>query len=509
MAIDESQQEGVDVDALDKTLEKLTKAFEKLNDSILDMAKNSSKTTTSNKVDHEKLHKNRLKEQESYFANVKAMKLLSKELKGSTNSFSMFTGLLAKGVTVGTLFSKITKHVDGYISASDRLRDSTQQLAELEESVAKKQGVDKVEDIDWTKAGTDRNTRTDLLDTQSKAKEQGGESGLGGKLSGAKEFFGKHKMGMMIGAGSAGVLIGIFKKALDVSPMFQAIKKLLNFGIMMVLRPIGDFVGFLLRPIMVWMLRKLIIPFYTTFLPLAQQWGTDIGNLVVGFFDWIASWTSINDKKRSDVIAHIDRADAISTIKDLDGNMIESNKDLGKLITTTFNKTIGEKLRESIDEKNTIGDWQKHEFDIFGKNEGINKVSGYDVEGVGKNLPLAQAAVDWYKQMGAVVTATTGKSNFERNFGSSPATDIQYSQMGATTQSIQNMDNVMKERELTLMEKDQARMDAQLAAAKKNDVSNAGIVVNVQGSVLSENDLGKVIQDALEDFQKRIGSMWG
>ena len=59
MAIDESQQEGVDVDALDKTLEKLTKAFEKLNDSILDMAKNSSKTTTSNKVDHEKLHKNR------------------------------------------------------------------------------------------------------------------------------------------------------------------------------------------------------------------------------------------------------------------------------------------------------------------------------------------------------------------------------------------------------------------------------------------------------------------
>ncbi len=508
MAIDESQQEGVDVDVLDKTLDKLTKAFEKLSKNLEETIKQTQKNTTSSKVDHDKIHKQNMERQKSYFENVKAMKLLSKEMKQGKDSFSMFTGLLTKGVGLTYVFKKATQHIDGYIDASDRLRDATQQLAELEEQVRQKQGVEKTEDIDWTKAGTDRNTRTDLLDQQSKAKEQGGESGLGG-LSGAKEFFGKHKMGMMIGAGSAGVLIGIFKKALDVSPMFQAVKKLLNFGIMMVLRPIGDFVGFLLRPIMVWMLRKLIIPFYTTFLPLAQQWGTDIGNLVVGFFDWIASWTSINDKKSSDVIAHIDRADAISTLKDLDGNMIESNKDLGKLITTTFNKTIGDKLRESIDEKNTVGDWQKHEFDMFGKNEGINKVSGWDVEGVGKNLPLAQAAVDWYRQMGAVVTATTGKSNYERNFGSSPATDIQYSQMGATTQSIQNMDNVMKERELTLMEKDQARMDAQLAAAKKNDVSNAGIVVNVQGSVLSENDLGKVIQDALEDFQKRIGSMWG
>jgi len=506
--VESEQQEGVDVDALDKTLEKLTKAFEKLNDSILDMAKNSSKTTNSNKVDHEKLHKNRLKEQESYFANVKAMKLLSKELKGSTNSFSMFTGLLTKGVTLGTVFSKITQHVDGYISASDRLRDSTQQLAELEESVAKKQGVDKVEDIDWTKAGTDRNQRTDLLDTQSKAKEQGGESGLGG-LSGAKEFFGKHKMGMMIGAGSAGVLIGIFKKALDVSPMFQAIKKLLNFGIMMVLRPIGDFVGFLLRPIMVWMLRKLIIPFYTTFLPLAQQWGTDIGNLVVGFFEWVATFANITDKKTKEVTTSFDKNSAISAIVDMDGNVVDSTEKMGQLVAKSLAINTKAHLDETIDEKNTMGDWQSKEFELFGENQGINAVSGYNVEGVGNNIPLAQAAVDWYKKMGAEVTATTGKTNYEKQFANSPVTDMSYSQMGATTESIQNMDKVMKERELTLMEKDQARMDQQLADAQQKNVANSGVVVNVQGSVLSENDLGKVIQDALEDFQKRIGSMWG
>ena len=502
------QQEGVDVDALDKTLEKLTKAFEKLNDSILDMARTTKTNNKGSKVDHDKIHKQNMERQNQYFANVKAMKLLSKEMKGSQDSFSMFTGLLTKGVTLGTVFKKITKHVDGYISASDRLRDSTQHLAELEESVAKKQGVDKVEDIDWTKAGTDRNTRTDLLDTQSKAKEQGGESGLGGKLSGAKEFFGKHKMGMMIGAGSAGVLIGIFKKALDVSPMFQAIKKLLNFGIMMVLRPIGDFVGFLLRPIMVWMLRKLIIPFYTTFLPLAQQWGTDIGNLVTGFFDFVLSWGNITDKKTKEITGSFSANSAISAVEDMDGNMIDSTDKLGDLVAKSLALNTKAYL-DSTKDAGTMGDWQSKEFELFGENQGINKVSGYDVEGVGKNLPLAQAAVDWYKQMGAVVTATEGYSNYERNFGSSPVTDIQYSQMGATTQSIQNMDNVMKERELTLMEKDQARMDAQLAAAKKNDVSNAGVVVNVQGSVLSENDLGKVIQDALEDFQKRIGSMWG
>ena len=63
--------------------------------------------------------------------------------------------------------------------------------------------------------------------------------------------------------------------------------KLLNFGIMMILRPIGDFFGFMMRPILIALLQKFIIPFYQTYLPLMQKLGTDIGERVVDFLNWI------------------------------------------------------------------------------------------------------------------------------------------------------------------------------------------------------------------------------
>ena len=49
---------------------------------------------------------------------------------------------------------------------------------------------------------------------------------------------------------------------------------------MLIFRPIGDFIGFLLRPIMVMFLRKFIIPWYTTALPVMTQVGKFIGDFV-------------------------------------------------------------------------------------------------------------------------------------------------------------------------------------------------------------------------------------
>jgi hypothetical protein len=94
---------------------------------------------------------------------------------------------------------------------------------------------------------------------------------------------------MLIGAGSAAVLIGILKKALSASPMFQQMMKLLNFGIMMVLRPIGDFFGFLFRPILIMLLRKFIIPWYTKMYPQMMKWGTEIGTKLAGAFTALAN----------------------------------------------------------------------------------------------------------------------------------------------------------------------------------------------------------------------------
>ena len=108
----------------------------------------------------------------------------------------------------------------------------------------------------------------------------GGSSGAGGYNAN----MGKNlaKLGI-IATGVVG-LLALTKKVASVlissSPMLQQVLKLLNFSIMLIFRPIGDFIGFLLRPIMVMFLRKFIIPWYTTALPVMTKLGAFIGDFV-------------------------------------------------------------------------------------------------------------------------------------------------------------------------------------------------------------------------------------
>jgi hypothetical protein len=104
---------------------------------------------------------------------------------------------------------------------------------------------------------------------------------FGGNSKWNKFFGGQGKsaaLGIGAGAAAGGMMLG--KAIIDSSPMFQQMLKLLNFGIMMILRPIGDFFGFLLRPIMIMLLRKFIIPFYQQYLPIMQEMGDYIGNVI-------------------------------------------------------------------------------------------------------------------------------------------------------------------------------------------------------------------------------------
>jgi hypothetical protein len=105
-----------------------------------------------------------------------------------------------------------------------------------------------------------------------------------------KFFQGHGKMAAgIIGGGAAGigataVMKGV-QMAIEASPMLQQMLKLWKFGIMMVLRPIGDFFGFIMRPIMVLMLRKFIIPFYQKYMPIMIKLGDHIGKLVAKYID--------------------------------------------------------------------------------------------------------------------------------------------------------------------------------------------------------------------------------
>lgn len=107
--------------------------------------------------------------------------------------------------------------------------------------------------------------------------------GLGAKVTGASSggSMGKNiaKLGM-IATGVIGILMFVKKIAemtVSSSPMLQQMLKLMNFGVMLILRPIGDFFGFFLRPLIVFFLRSIILPWYRLARPIMQKFGQWLG----------------------------------------------------------------------------------------------------------------------------------------------------------------------------------------------------------------------------------------
>ena len=92
-----------------------------------------------------------------------------------------------------------------------------------------------------------------------------------------------------LGAITLGVtgIMGVAKLFISASPMLKSMLKLFQFGIMLVLRPIGDFIGFMLRPIMLMVLTKFILPFYQNALPMMQEMGTLVGETLVPYIEKI------------------------------------------------------------------------------------------------------------------------------------------------------------------------------------------------------------------------------
>jgi hypothetical protein len=124
---------------------------------------------------------------------------------------------------------------------------------------------------------------------------KGSSSGSGGAGGLGKGMAQMQKMGIggiakLAGiAGGIGILVGLIKKVtsliFDSSPMLKQIMNLMNFGLMLIFRPIGDFIGFMLRPIVVLLLRQVIIPFYRDILPIAREFGDFLGGGLVELWE--------------------------------------------------------------------------------------------------------------------------------------------------------------------------------------------------------------------------------
>ncbi len=116
----------------------------------------------------------------------------------------------------------------------------------------------------------------------SKAMGGGGQAqgGKGGALAGLLKLGTKGTL-LLGGIGIAiGGILSVVKGLAGSSPMLKQMMKLMNFGIMMIFRPIGDFIGFLLRPIIVLLLRNFIIPWYKDAMPVMIALGTFFGGTI-------------------------------------------------------------------------------------------------------------------------------------------------------------------------------------------------------------------------------------
>ena len=125
----------------------------------------------------------------------------------------------------------------------------------------------------------------------NKKKTGGGiveKKGFSKMFSGLNKLGGLAKKGALpigIGMGVAGILMSVIVKALSASPLFQQIMKMIKFSVNLILMPIGTFFGAILRPILITLLRKFIIPYYSTWMPKMMTIGTSIGEGIIEFFE--------------------------------------------------------------------------------------------------------------------------------------------------------------------------------------------------------------------------------
>ena len=80
-----------------------------------------------------------------------------------------------------------------------------------------------------------------------------------------------------------GSIIGMIgKKLFDSSPLLKAMKSLFDTSIMLIFRPIGDAIGGFIRPIMLFFMKNIAVPFYKRFKDM-QKFGEQMGKHTLGF----------------------------------------------------------------------------------------------------------------------------------------------------------------------------------------------------------------------------------
>lgn len=268
---------------LEKQIEKLTDVFSKLGEKVKvqqigQHAKIYAQTQKGLKLDekHHDLRMRQIDQQKratiEVFAErqkeIRQTKLLTKAMKQQVTTYDkVFRSLGGGGNSIGGGLNMMT----GKLTA---IAKSSKAMLDAEKAFQKK----------YKDTGVVDKGLLELLKTAEKTFNQDTFNsktlkGMAGKLSRLAEFMEENQGKILITAGVASVLIGIIGKALNVAPMFQAMFKLMQLAVNMILMPIGTFIGAMVKPALIMIIRTLAPMFQE-----AMAWAMGAGEAVGKFF---------------------------------------------------------------------------------------------------------------------------------------------------------------------------------------------------------------------------------
>ena len=243
----------------------------------LDHFKQVADNRNANRIQTEQVHGDNVRH------NLKMRQLYKDQSQSLSNVMNLMTGMTGKGAAMGgisTAFNTLSlgSEIIGTNTSLDEAREE-QRVMRLSG-----QSMDPKYKVPWDQ-NISRIERLEEVRSEQR-KKMGVFGGLGGKgeedskwakrLEPVMSWAKKNKSGIIISAASIGLMYMVFKKLLSVSPMLQKMLEVMGLAFNLVLRPFGDFIGFILRPIAMSML-AVVMPFFKTAYPFLMKLGSAMG----------------------------------------------------------------------------------------------------------------------------------------------------------------------------------------------------------------------------------------
>ena len=204
--------------------------------------------------------------------NLKMRQLYKDQGQSLSNVMNLMTGMSGRGAVMGgisTAFNTLSLG-SNILETNKNLKEAKTELDEFTTKGEKGFDGNKQEFKGQLKQFSDRVDRLTAVLTEQREKlgmfgkfggDEKGDSKWAKRLEPIMTWAKNNKSGIIISAASIGLLFMTFKKLLSVSPMLQKMLELMSLSFNLILRPFGDFIGFILMPIAIAMLAT-VMPFF-------------------------------------------------------------------------------------------------------------------------------------------------------------------------------------------------------------------------------------------------------